>query len=241
MSQFVGKDVFSVGEYWDPNVQNLQSYLDKSGGSTHLFDVPLHYNFHMASKSGNNYNLRTIFDNTLVKASPRFAVTFVSNHDSQALQSLESVVEPWFKPLAYALIFLRREGYPCVFYTDYYGAEYTDTGRDGNKHSISMPSHKILIDRFLYARKIGTFGEQRDYFDHDNTIGWTFSGDDQHPTAMAVLMTNGSDGTKAMDTGKPNTKFVNIDKKEEDDVITDEKGFAEFHCHKGSVSVWLSN
>ena len=45
-----------------------------------------------------------------------------------ALQALESWVEPWFKPLAYALILLRREGYPCVFYPDYYGAEYEDCG-----------------------------------------------------------------------------------------------------------------
>ena len=39
------------------------------------------------------------------------------------------MVEPWFKPLAYALILLRREGYPCIFYADYYGAEYEDWGQ----------------------------------------------------------------------------------------------------------------
>ena len=27
----------------------------------------------------------------------------------------------WFKPLAYALILLRKHGLPCVFYGDYYG------------------------------------------------------------------------------------------------------------------------
>ena len=30
-------------------------------------------------------------------------------------QSLESVVSPWFKPLAYAFILTRAEGYPSVF------------------------------------------------------------------------------------------------------------------------------
>jgi hypothetical protein len=44
------------------------------------------------------------------------------NHDTQPLQALESVVEPWFKPLAYAFILLRREGYPCLFLPDYEGA-----------------------------------------------------------------------------------------------------------------------
>jgi hypothetical protein len=52
------------------------------------------------------------------------------------------VVEPRVKPLAYAIILLRREGYPCVFQADYHGAEYEDYGRDGNRHRIVMPSHR---------------------------------------------------------------------------------------------------
>lgn len=40
-----------------------------------------------------------------------------------------------------------------------------------------MPSHKWLLDKFLYARNTCTFGDQNDYFDHANTIGGTFSGD----------------------------------------------------------------
>lgn len=31
-----------------------------------------------------------------------------------------------FKTLGYALILLRPEGYPCIFYADYYGAEYEE-------------------------------------------------------------------------------------------------------------------
>ena len=52
------------------------------------------------------------------------------------LQALESVVEPWFKPLAYAFILLRREGYPCLFLPDYEGARYRDRGRDGQQHDV---------------------------------------------------------------------------------------------------------
>ncbi|MCZ0902175.1 alpha-amylase, partial [Microcoleus sp. HI-ES] len=93
-----------------------------------------HYNFHYASQQGGNYDMRRILDGTMMQQQPAHAVTFVENHDSQPLQALESVVEPWFKPLAYAIILLRREGYPCVFYGDYYGAEYEDWGRDGNRY-----------------------------------------------------------------------------------------------------------
>ncbi|MDI8752022.1 hypothetical protein MJH54_31455, partial [Salmonella enterica subsp. enterica serovar Montevideo] len=41
-----------------------------------------------------------------------------ANHDTQPLQALEAPVEPWFKPLAYALILLRENGVPSVFYPD---------------------------------------------------------------------------------------------------------------------------
>ena len=89
-------------------------------------------------------------------------MTFVDNHDTQPCQSLESWVEPWFKPLAYALIFLRREGYPCVFAADYYPCpSYLDRGRD-----VTLYSHRFLIDRFLDARRRYGFGDQHDYFDH---------------------------------------------------------------------------
>ena len=121
-----GQDLFAVGEYWSPNIHDLHHYIANTHGKMSLFDVPLHYNFHRASLAGENYDLRQIFDNTLIQQQPSLAVTFVENHDSQPLQALESPVESWFKPLAYALILLRREGYPCVFYPDYFGAHYQD-------------------------------------------------------------------------------------------------------------------
>ena len=68
------------------------------------FDASLHHNLHTASQSGSEFDLRTIFDNTLVQSQPNLAVTVVDNHDTQPLQALEAPVEPWFKPIAYALI-----------------------------------------------------------------------------------------------------------------------------------------
>ena len=65
--------------------------------------------------------MRTIFDGTLTQDNPTRSVTFVDNHDTQPEQSLESWVPDWFKPIAYALILLRQDGYPCIFYGDYYG------------------------------------------------------------------------------------------------------------------------
>jgi hypothetical protein len=41
-----------------------------------------------------------------------------SSFSTQVGQSLESWVNPQFKPLAYSLILLRVDGYPCVFFGD---------------------------------------------------------------------------------------------------------------------------
>jgi alpha-amylase len=166
--QHTGRDLFAVGEYWSGIDEALEHFLSATDNNMMLFDAGLHYSFAAAGREETTYDLRTILDRSLVKDHPDIAVTLVSNHDTQPLQSLESVVEPWFKPLAYALILLRRGGYPCVFSADYYGAEYTGTGKDGNQHVINMPSHKWLIDRFLDARRTHAFGEQNDYFDHPN-------------------------------------------------------------------------
>ena len=236
----VGKDLFAVGEYWVPNLDSLLWYIDAVGGRMSVFDVCLHYNFHYASKAGGQYDMRRILDGTVMQHYPTRAVTFVENHDSQPLQALESPVEPWFKPLAYALILLRREGYPCIFHADYYGADYTDRGRDGNLYPIHMPSHRWLIDKFLHARRHYAYGPQYDYFDHPNTIGWTRLGDGDHPQALAVLMSDGAAGSKWMEVGKPHTRFVDLTEHIPDPVYTNEYGWGEFFCPGGSVSVWVN-
>ncbi len=239
LENHIGKKLFFVGEYWYNNISTLHWYINAVRGQMSVFDVPLHYNLYYASKSGGNYDMRNILNGTLMKERPTHAVTFVENHDSQPLQALEAPVEPWFKPLAYAIILLRREGYPCIFYADYYGAEYEDYGRDGNRYPIFLPSHRWIIDKLLYARKHYGYGEQYDYFDHYSTIGWTRLGDREHPKAMAVILSDSVAGWKWMEVGKPNTKFIDITEHIKEPIYTNEKGWAEFRCNGGSVSVWV--
>lgn len=240
MESHAKKPLFTVAEYWSGSVAELHWFLDEAGPRFTAFDVPLHYNFHAASRAGGNYDMRRLFDGSLVKDRPLQAVTFVTNHDSQPLQSLESVVEPWFVPLAYAAILLRRDGYPCLFHPDYYGAEYEDTGRDGNRHRVVMPSNRLLLDVFLNARKEYGHGEQVDYFDHWNRIGWVRLGDAAHPKAMAVLMSDGPEGTKWMGTGRPEgTRFRDVTGHVAEPVAVNADGFGEFRCRGGSVSVWV--
>jgi len=238
---YAKRDLYAVGEYWSYEVEALHNFIDITEGKVDLFDAPLHLNFHIASQAHEKYDLRQIFDNTLVKDQPTLAVTIVDNHDSQPLQSLESIVESWFKPLAYALILLRQEGYPCIFYADYYGAHYKDHAQDGNEYEIWIESHKWLLDKFLSVRQTYSYGEQIDYFDHPNTIGWTRLGDKEHSGGMAVVLSNGEDGRKWMNVGHPNSTYIDITEHIDEPITTNDEGWAEFRCNGGSVSVWIRN
>ncbi|MBS9856144.1 alpha-amylase [Vibrio alginolyticus] len=228
-----GKELFTVGEYWNYDVNQLHNFITKTSGSMSLFDAPLHMNFYNASKSGGSYDMRQIMDGTLMKDNPVKAVTLVENHDTQPLQALESTVDWWFKPLAYAFILLREEGYPSVFYADYYGAQYSDKGHDINM--VKVPYIKELVT----LRKDYAYGKQHSYLDHWDVIGWTREGDANHPHSMAVIMSDGPGGSKWMYTGKPSARYVDKLGIRTEEVWTDANGWAEFPVNGGSVSVWV--
>lgn len=236
-----GKEIFAVGEYWAPGLLPLLiKYIEATEGRMTLFDSSLQHNFHVASNSGNDYDLTQIFNETLTAAMADKAVTLVDNHDTQPLQALEAPVEQWFKPIAYALILLRQEGYPCVFYPDLFGSIYTDKGKDGNDYEIFL--NKVdELEFLLKARKDNAYGMQRDYFDHANCIGWTREGDDDH-SGCAVVLSNGEAGHKTMEMGKryAGKTFADLLGKINTEVTVDENGWAEFYTSAGSVSVWVS-
>lgn len=237
LKESCGRDFFIVAENWNiENVEALDHYIETTHGCTHLFDSLLHHNFYLAAKEGRDYDMDKIFDNTLVQQNPLLAITFVDNHDSQPLQALDSYVEGWFRPLAYALILLREQGVPCVFFTDVYGANYTD--QNETIELVAMPEMAIL----LKLRQEKAYGEQTDYLDHNNCIGWTKQGDEEHPNAgFAVVMSNGDEGFKQMKIGErfAGKTFIDALNKRTEEITIDENGFGDFLCNGGSVSVWI--
>ena len=224
-----GKELFTVGEYWSGDVNKLHRYLTETEGQVSLFDVPLHYNFWAASKQ-EDYDLSKIFDNTLVKDNPNKAVTFVDNHDTQPEQALESFVERWFKPAAYSMILLRDEGYPCVFYGDFYGIP----------HNNIEPLEELKT--IMKLRKDKAYGEQHDYIDNPNYIGWTRSGDEEHTkSGLAVVISNAEDSEKRMYIGEDlvGEKFIDSLGNFEETVEIDEEGFGNFKVKGKSTSIWI--
>ncbi|WP_291098782.1 alpha-amylase [Flavobacterium sp. UBA5153] len=124
---------FSVGEYWDSNVNTLDWWATNANSS--VFDFACYYKMKDAF-DGNNLNL--LNDDMMWKRNPFKAVTFVTNHDTDII---------WNKQLAYAYI-LTHEGYPTIFYRDY--EEWLDKAKlnnliwiHNNLNSINIISHKF--------------------------------------------------------------------------------------------------
>ena len=225
------KDLFTVGEYYSANIDSLMNYLDYNNQVDSLFDVPLHIHFKEASESFGNYDMRNIFEDTLVDRRPSKAVTFVDNHDTEPGQSLESWIKDWFKPLAYSMILLREKGIPCVFYGDYYGIP-----------EKNIPPMKELLDVLLLVRKNMAYGDQRDYLDNPNIIGWTREGDYYHQdSGLAVILSDGDGGSKQMNVGKnlANTILYDCTGNIKETVYVDNDGNGIFYVNGGSVSVWI--
>lgn len=225
------RKLFSVGEYWSSNIDTINHYLEKTEGCMSLFDVPLHYNFYRASISNGEYDMRQIFDGTIVKTNPHKAVTFVDNHDTEPGQALESWILDWFKPLAYTLTLLRKDGFPCVFYGDYYGIPEKNVA----------PKDDILR-KLLALRKYYAYGEQYDYFNDKNVVGFTRLGDyEHHDSGLAVVMSDARGGGIQMNVGKnlANTVFYDCTGNLSETVYVDNDGNGIFYCKDGSVSIWI--
>ena len=230
MREHAARDLYAVSEYWSEKPERLSGFIDKVEGATDLFDVPLHFNFHRASEEGEQFDMSTLLDGSLVSIEPQHTVTFVDNHDSQPGASLASNVQDWFKPLAYALILLMREGYPVIFYGDYYSENRKGT------------FHRQILDMLLEARRRFAYGDQTLLFDHPSTVALIRHGDEEHPgSGVVLLMTNGDCGTKdvclgaehAGETWREFTGSIN------DEITLDDNGCATFRVEAGKIAVWV--
>lgn len=224
-----GDDFYVFGEFWNSDETANNDYLGSIDYRFDLVDVKLHHNLFDASRAGSGYDLRNIFEQTLVKNHPESAVTFVDNHDTQRGQALESTIEEWFKPAAYALILLREAGLPCIFYGDYYGVN----------GEFAQDSFQTVLDKLLDIRLNLAYGEQKDYFDDEHCIAWTRSGKD-NGQPIAVILTNDQANSKRMYVGEnwAGKEFKDYLGNNPSTVIIEEDGWANFPVVEKSVSVW---
>lgn len=226
-----GRDVFMVGEFWVSEAQVMCDWLEKMGHRFSLFDAPLLYNFQNIGKS-EKADLRKAWDGSLVSKQPQNAVTCIQNHDTQLGQTMETPIEGWFKPLAYAMILLRDKGYPSIFYGDLYGTK-------GDKSE--PPSCGDKLADIALARKLYAYGEQNDYFDDPNCIGWVRRGTWDRKAGCAVVMSNADDGQRRMFVGEMHAGQVWTDVLgwEQNEATIGDDGFGEFNCPAVSMAIYV--
>lgn len=225
------KQMFLVGEFWTGDTKEMLQYLDDMNHKFSLYDSPLVYKFSEISQS-EKADLRKVFDDTLVQARPETAVTCVMNHDTQPGQTVETPIEGFFKPLAYSLILLRAEGYPSVFYGDLYGMK-------GDKPE--PPACDGKLSDIILARKLYAYGDQEDYMDEPNCIGFVRRGDKHRPAGLACVMSNAEEGEIKMAVGKEHKGEVWTDVLgwSDREVKIDDDGYGVFSCSATSVSIYV--
>ena len=228
-----GEDFYLFAEYWDGNLENKMNYMDNTNYRFDLFDVGLHFNFYEASLNGDDFDLRKIFDGSLVDSNPLKAITFVDNHDTEPKQSLESYVDPWFKEIAYGLILLRKDGFPCIFYGDYYGI--------GGE--FLTPPMKDMIDKLALVRKNHAYGDQDDYFMEKDLIGFVRHGDDKHPGKVAAVVSLNEKKSIPMFVGEEQAGkvFADITGNTEEKVEINDEGYGDFVAEAGNISVYIED
>jgi alpha-amylase len=229
--QFGKNSLFLVGEFWSANVQEMLKYLEAMEHKYSLYDSPLVYNFAKIS-TGEKADLRKVFDDSLVQARPDRAVTVVMNHDTQPGQTMATKIEGFFKPLAYALILLREQGYPCIFYGDLYGMK-------GDTPEPPACGGK-LADMAL-ARRLYAYGDQEDYWDNPNCIGFVRRGTTDHPQGLACVMSNAENNEIKMSVGTEHKGEIWTDVLgwQTDEVKIEDDGYGLFPCPGTSVSIWV--
>lgn len=226
-----GNDIFVVGEFWSGDVKEMSSWLDAMHHKFSLYDSPLLNNFGRISTTESG-DLREVFNDTLVQLRPTDAVTVVTNHDTQPGQVMETKIEGFFKPLAYALILLRQGGYPCPFYGDLYGLS--------EPHEAPASCGGKLADLIL-ARKLFAYGEQDDYWNNPNLVGFVRRGTWDKKAGLACVMSNTGPGEIRMAVGEMHAgeKWTDLLGWEEGEVEIDDEGYGLFPCPGTSVAVWV--
>ena len=175
---FHAKPQFSVGEYWDSfdNIVNWMNgtrrdadgnYSASGDVQSGAFDFPLKYKIKSACESGNWLNLYPFENDALAWNSywPRWAVTFVDNHDSyrEGYNRCNSNV------MAANAYILCMPGTPCVFMEHW-------------------KQYKQQIKQIIYARKLAGVTNQSGIdvaFNHENCFSTRVNGN------LEILMGNG--------------------------------------------------
>lgn len=214
-------DRFAVSEAWTGDTARLADYAALTGGRTHLFDVPLHYELSHMSEGDGAFDMRELAGAGFVAKRPEISVTFVDNHDTVSAGALHSPVDK-LKPLAYAFI-LTHEGIPCVFYPDWFDGGFGEE-----------------IARLIAVRRAHAFGASREYAETDEDV-YVFAraGDADH-AGLLLLLNDGADAAdRTVESPFPFATLVDASGHSAATVITDAAGRGSFPVPARGYTLWV--
>jgi alpha-amylase len=171
---------FVVGEYWS-GPEDIGGWLDAVRSVTDqqiaAFDFPLRYKLKDVCDTP-NYDLRNLTDGSSVSAGRPFnAVTFVENHDMRGNEVIND------KLLGYSFI-LTGDGYPCIFWWDYFNCELARPGTPNGIDALIAAHHRhaggessvLHADPDLYIMQRGGTESQTGLVYVLNNLGNQWSG-----------------------------------------------------------------
>ena len=168
----VGMKPFGVGECWDSD-RTIDVWLDEannwSDNPVCAFDFPLRWRLQkLCDEYG--YSLHNLAEpGVLLWDRPAQAVTFVENHD---VARSSPIVND--KLLAYAFI-LTHEGYPCVFWQDYFN------------YKLALPGTPNGIEALVQAHEHYAGGATQILYVDDNLYVMQRTGAGSQPGLILVL------------------------------------------------------
>lgn len=173
---------YGVGECWDSS-RTIEDWLNAanawSDNPVGAFDFPLRYRLRdLCDRYG--FSLRELVQpGVLLWERPREAVTFVENHD---VVRNDPIVNE--KLLAYAFI-LTHEGYPCVFWQDYFNWGLAQEGKrsgiaalvEVHERHAGGPTRVLHVEDDLYVmQREGTGPQGGLIFVLNNRSTWNGTG-----------------------------------------------------------------
>lgn len=133
---------FGIIEYWD-SIDLIHSYMNQID-NIHAFDFPLYYS--LVDVFNDNESISKLINPkySYVARNSKQAVTFVANHDTDKDAFVPSINR--YPLLAYAFI-LTYEGYPCIFWKDYFNNGLANLGgKKGNGINYLVSAREMLAD-----------------------------------------------------------------------------------------------
>jgi len=138
------KPYLSVGEFWDPDRQNVVNWIDSTRGKSMAFDFPTRANLKSAIDQRQFWLLKTIDGKPTgaIGFWPSMCVTFLEKHDTEKDRSPSDEFGNGDQVLQGYAYLLTHPGIPCVFWTHYF--DYGPTIQSKIKSLISIRKRNHL-------------------------------------------------------------------------------------------------